>query len=92
MQYENMDDQVTSTGYVTGLLLSFPIEETAKSRLEVGGNEGVMISPSSSPPFWILTLRRREVCGLWVNKSPRAALAHPFCWGASVRGQQGPGE
>lgn len=67
VQYENIDDQVASTGCMTGLLLSFPVEETAKSQLEVGGNEEVIISPSSSPPFWTLTLGRWEVCGLWVN-------------------------
>lgn len=85
MQYENIDDQVTSTGYLTGMLLAFPIEETAKSLLEVGGNEYVIISPSSSLPFWILTLGRREVCRLWANK-PQDRACPPFLLGGQRAG------
>lgn len=83
MQYENVDDQVART---------FPVEETAKPQPEVVGTKDVTISPSSSPPFWILTPGRWEVCGRWVNKSFRAQFAHPFFWEDSVLGQECTGE
>lgn len=83
---------MASTGSVTGWLLSFPVEESAESRLEEGGNEDVMILPSSAPPCWTLTLGRRGgvgAGGLWV-KSPRAELAHPpFLLGGQRAGPGG---